>query len=185
MNDKNEVKLVSVNPPSEEQAREISRLQKLCFVDVDDDEAEEDFYHSPLIQVLAYIGNELVGWAGVHVAEQTYNGKQIKLGGYGICTHPEFRKMGIATKIAGEAMKFLREKGCDIGFLSVNPTDNNSVKLHQKYGFVMLPHNFSWTNSKGEVKEDIGGMVAPIISERLFNFVLNSPDSFYVGNGYW
>lgn len=185
MNDTNEVKLISVDTPSVEQATEISKLQKLCFVDVDDDEAVNDFYHTSSIKVLAYIGNKLVGWAGAHITEQTYNERHIKLGGYGICTHPNFRHRGIATKVAGEAMKYLKENECDIGFLSVNIEDNKSIRLHQKYGFVMLPQHFSWTDSKGVVKEDDGGMVAPIISKELFKLVLSSSDPLYVGNGYW
>ncbi|EKE06239.1 MAG: hypothetical protein ACD_19C00032G0001 [uncultured bacterium] len=185
MNDQKKVEIILVETPSVEQSKKISALQKLCFVDVDDEEAEDDFYHLPTTQVLAYVGKTLVGWAGVHVTEQVYKGQQIKLGGYGICTHPDFRRMGIASKVAGEAMKYLKDEGCDVGFLSVNPKDEKSIKLHQKYGFKMLSQHFSWTNSKGEIKEDSGGMLSPINSTDLFNFVLNSSDPLYVGNGYW
>lgn len=185
MNDQKKVEIVLVETPSEGQSEKISTLQKLCFVDVDDKEAEDDFYHPPSTQILAYVGKTLVGWAGVHVTEQTYKGQQIKLGGYGICTHPDFRRMGIASKVAGEAMKYLKNGNCSLGFLSVNPKDEKSIKLHQKHGFEMLSQHFSWANSKGEIKEDIGGMIAPINSKELFNLVLNNSDPLYVGNGYW
>ncbi|HAI22197.1 TPA: hypothetical protein DCP77_02160 [Candidatus Collierbacteria bacterium] len=185
MDDENRVGIILVATPTQKEADEISKLQKQCFVDVDGEEANEDFYHKPAIQVLAYTDDSLVGWAGVHIAEQNYKGRQIKLGGYGICTRPDFRHMGIATKVAGEAMKYLKEKGCDIGFLSVNPNDEKSIKLHQKYGFVMLPQHFSWKNNKDRIKEDTGGMVASIESNELFNYVLNGQETLYVGNGYW
>ncbi|GEM_PF-1012473 len=180
-----EVKIVLIETPSVEQSKKISELQRLCFVDVDSEEADEDFYHSPSVQIVAYVGDVLVGWAGVHISEQTYKNYRIKLGGYGICTHPDFRQMGIATKVAGEAMTYLKDKGCDIGFLSVNSEDQKSIKLHQKYGFMMLPQYFSWTNNEGEIKEDTGGMIAPINSEELFNLVLDGSDNLYVGEGYW
>lgn len=66
-----------------------------------------------------------------------------------------------------------------------DPLNKVSVKLHQKNGFVMLPRKFSWTNSKGELKTDFGGMIAPINSEKLFEYVLHGSEIFYVGNGYW
>lgn len=185
MNEENEVKLSLTSVLSKKQARAVSRLQKVCFVDVDDEEASDDFYHPASAQILAYVGNVLVGWAGVHITEQVYKDKKIKLGGYGICTHPDWRQKGIATKIASKAMSFLKQRGCDIGFLSVNPNDERSIKLHQKYGFVMLQQNFSWTNSKGEIKQDRGGMISPLGSKALFEFVLNNSGPFYVGNGYW
>ncbi|MBI2034233.1 MAG: GNAT family N-acetyltransferase, partial [Candidatus Levybacteria bacterium] len=102
-----------------------------------------------------------------------------------ICTHPDWRQKRIATKIAFQAISFLKQNGCDIGFLSVNPNDEKSIRLHQKYGFVMLPQNFSWTNSKGEIKQDTGGMISLLGSKELFEFVLNNSEPFYVGNGYW
>jgi GNAT superfamily N-acetyltransferase len=185
MNSENELKIISVANPSKEELKEIFKLKKLCFINVDEKEIKEDFYHLPSIQILAYDNSALVGWAGVHITEQNYRGRQIKLGGYGICTHPDFRQMGIATKVAEEGMKYLKENGCDIGFLSVNPNDEKSIKLHQRYGFVMLPQHFSWKSSKDVFKEDIGGMIAPIGSNELFNYVLNGRDTFYVGNGYW
>jgi ribosomal protein S18 acetylase RimI-like enzyme len=170
---------------TEEQGRAVSDLKKLVFSSVSDEEAEEDFYHPESAHVLAYIGNELVGWAGVHETEQVFEDKIIKLGGYGICTHPDWQRKGIASKISLEAMKFLKENGCDVAFLSVDPANIASVRLHQKNGFVMLPRDYSWTNSKGELKQDSGGMISPVNSQEIFEYILNGKDTLHVGNGYW
>lgn len=179
------VKLIIVEKLDKEQKRAVFNLQKLAFTGVSDQEAEEDFYHPQSAQVLAYIGAELVGWAGIHETEQEFEGKKIRLGGYGICTHPGWQGRGIASKVSQEAMEYLKNKGCEVGFLSIDPSNIASLKLHQKNGFVILPREFSWTNSKGEVKKDTGGMIAPINSQELFKYVFNGKDTLYIGNGYW
>jgi ribosomal protein S18 acetylase RimI-like enzyme len=168
-----------------EQQKAVKELQKLAFAGVDDEEAKKDFYHPASAQVLAYIGKKLIGWAGIHEAEQDFEGKKIKLGGYGLCTHPEWQRRGIAGKVSQAAMNFLRKKGCEVAFLSVDPSNTASVRLHQKNGFVMLPRDFSWTNSRGETKRDSGGMIAPVNSRELFERILNGKEVLFVGNGYW
>jgi len=179
------MKVVIVEKLSEEQEKAVSALQKLAFTGVSDEEVEEDFYHPKSAQVLAYIGKELVGWAGIHETEQEFERKKIKLGGYGICTHPNWQRKGVARKVSQAAMDFLKDKGCEVAFLSVEPSNLASIKLHQKNGFVMLPRDFSWTNSKGKVKQSDGGMIAPVNSKELFEHILNGKEVLYVGNGYW
>lgn len=190
MNNKNtlgqeKIDIIVVEKLSDEQEQTVSSLQKIAFVGVSDEEVEEDFYHPESAQVLAYIEGELVGWAGVHETEQDFEGKKIKLGGYGICTHPDWQRKGIAGKVSKTAMDFLKDKGCEVAFLSVDSSNIASIKLHQKNGFVMLPREFSWTNSKGEVKKDDGGMIAPVNSQEAFEYILNGKEILYVGNGYW
>lgn len=181
-----EVKIIVLSTPTPKQEQEINALGKITFVDVDEVEAKEDFYHPMVVQVLAYAGDKLVGWAGVHQTEQEYLGKRIKLGGYGICTHPDWQRKGIASRVAQKAMVYLKEHGTEVGFLSVDPGNVGSVKLHQKFGFKLLSQKFSWTNSLGELKKDSGGMVAPINSDELFSYIMdNNDEALYTGNGYW
>jgi RimJ/RimL family protein N-acetyltransferase len=168
-----------------EQKNEVRFLQSICFTKVSEEEAREDFYHTQSAQVLAYVGEKLIAWAGIHETEQLFQGRKIKIGGYAICTHPDWQRQGIAKKVSKRAMDFLKKREVEIGFLSIDPLNKASVKLHQKNGFVMLPRKFSWTNSNGEFKTDFGGMIAPINSEKLFEYVLHGSEIFYVGNGYW
>jgi len=177
--------ILIVEKLSDEQKQAVTSLQKLAFTGVSEEEAEEDFYHPKSAQVLAHIGKELVGWSGIHETEQSFEGKKIRLCGYGICTHPEWQRRGVAGKVSQAAMGFLKDKGCEVAFLSVDPSNTASIRLHQKNGFVMLSRDFSWTNSKGEVKQSSGGMIAPVNSQELFEHVLNGKEVFYVGNGYW
>ena len=165
----NNLKLISITTPSPPQAQAIRQLQQLCFTDVDELEAQEDFYHQP----------------AVHITEQHYLDQPVKLGGYGICTHPNFRRQGIATRVVNKAMQYLKQQQCDVAFLSVDPNNQAAVKLHQQHGFVMLSQNFTWTNSKGQLKQDTGGMLAPLVSQKLFDLIISGTEPLYVGHGYW
>jgi len=167
------------------QRKDKKRLQALCFGDIDPREIEEDFYNPEIANVLAYLGENLVGWAGIHQAKVEFEDRKVKLGGLGICTHPDWRRRGIATTVSREAMDYLRHKGCDIAFLSIDTARRGSKQLHEKNGFVSLPRKFSWTNKLGIVKESSGGMIAPVCSLELFEQVANGEETLYVGRGYW
>ena len=154
MDMKDKIRLEFIHSPTTLQAKEISRLQKISFADVSEEEAENDFFHHEIVQVLAYFNDQLVGWAGVHITEQEYEYQNIKIGGYGICTHPDYQRKGVASMIVAEVIQYLHNNDCDIGFLSVNPNDQGSIMLHQKFGFVKLSKDFSWTDSKGKLKHE-------------------------------
>ena len=131
----NNIQVIVLDKLSSQQEAEVSDLQKIAFTDVSDFEAEDDFFNPEVAQVLAYLNNTLVGWAGLHQTEQEYEGKRIKFGGYGICTHPDYQGKGIGSKVASKAMGELRNKGVEVGFLSVDSPKHLSVGLHKKYGF--------------------------------------------------
>lgn len=179
------MKLIVTENLSDELVRTVSALHKLAFRDISDQEAEEDFYNPEVAHVLAYVEDELVGWAGIHQANVAYMGRHIKLGGFGTCTHPGWQGKGVASKVSQEAMRFLKSQGCDVAFLSVDPSNQASARLHQKTGFVNLPGKFTWTNVYGENKEADGGMIAPLNSRGLFEHSFGGGDVFHVGNGYW
>lgn len=182
---RNKIDIVVAKTLLDEQKQIVSTLQKLAFTGVNEQEVQEDFYHPKSAHVLAYIGEELVGWAGIHETEQVFEGKNVKLGGYGICTHPKWQRKGIASKVSCTALDFLKNRGCEVGFLSIDLENTASIKLHQKNGFVMLPRKFSWINSKGELKQDNGGMIAPINSHKLFEQILKGKEVLFIGGGYW
>ena len=179
------MKIVIVEQLSEIQELALGAMQKITFPDVDDDEAREDFFHPKSAHVLALEGEEVVGWAGIHEKNIEYEGRKIRLGGYGIGTHPDWRRKGIANKLAESALQYLAGRGCDIAFLSVELPNAASIKLHQKNGFVHLPVQFSWRDVHGTLKEDRGGMIAALNSKPLFELVLNGQSVFHVGDGYW
>lgn len=177
--------LLLVEDLAEAQSAAVSGLQKLVFPNVSTQEAEEDFYAPELAHILAYMDGDLVGWVGLHVREISYEGEVIRLGGYGICAHPDWRRRGIASEMAGRAMDYLKEQGCQIAFLSIDPSDKVSERFHRNLGFVPLKQKFSWVSAKGQQREDIGGMIAPVNSRKHLDLILSRDSVFHVGEGYW
>jgi GNAT superfamily N-acetyltransferase len=181
----NSITIKLVEKPSENQNKEIYKLQRVVFSYIDEKEATEDFYHPVSAHVLAYLGDELVGWACVHITQQIFQDKRIKLGGYGICTHTNYQGQGVGSLVSKKAMEYLKDNGVEVAFLSVDLDKETSIAFHKKNGFVMLPQNYSWTNVSGQLKEDRGAMIAPVNSQELFEYILKENEVLYVGNGYW
>jgi len=179
------VKVIELEKFTDKQKKDIKDLQRKIFVDVDEKEAKEDFYNLEVAGMFAYVDGELVGYTGIHESEVEFEGKMIKLGGYGIGVRKDMRRKGIATKMCQEAMKYLERKDYDVGFLSIDLSKSWTDKLYKKVGFVHLPGKFSWKNIHGDIKESKGGMIAPIGSKEKFEKVLKGKNVFYVGEGYW
>lgn len=177
---------IKENDLTNPQKKEVSDLQKRCFPDVSDEEATEDFFVVPITRILLYNAKqELVGCSGVYKTEVDYEGKRINLGGFGgVCVEENLRGRGLGKMIYEAAKKVLLDEKCDVVALSID-VNKTTDKFYEKMGFYPLKRNFSWTNSKGELKEDAGLMVAPMNSGEIFEHVLNGKTPFYVGNGYW
>lgn len=52
-----------------------------------------------------------------------------------VFTDPEFRRMGVATKLLSSALFFLRKRGVRKAHLNVDPEDLGAVNLYRKLGF--------------------------------------------------
>lgn len=180
-----DTKLVEERNLPSRMRKQIETLQHTCFPDISWQEAKLDFCHVPTAHVLVFDQLELIGWAGLHVSKVSFEEQEITLGGYGICTHPAYRRKGVARHMCRQAFIFLRKHGCDVAFISVDPKNFASVTLHKKCGFVFLRQPFSWHNALGEIDSDDSGMIAPICSAERFAMISNSKTKLYVGKGYW
>lgn len=180
--------LINITPSDKftlSQKQKIMTLQQLCFSNVSEREARLDFYHPVSVHILAWTNDRLIGWAGVHLEETNYLGRKIRIGGYGICVHPQVRRQGLANKICQLALEYLRTHDRDIVFLSVDLNNPGSMNFHQQLGFQLMKQNFSWTNSEGKMDESSGGMLKELNSPAIFELIMNGTAAFYVGCGYW
>jgi hypothetical protein len=107
----NSIAIKLVEKPSQTQKKQIFRLQQEVFSYIDEKEAKEDFYHPESAHVLAYLGDDLVSWAGVHISQQVFQDKSIKLGGYGICTHTNYQGQGIGSLVSKKPWSILKIMG--------------------------------------------------------------------------
>ena len=177
--------IIDANFLNKNRLLEIEKLQNICFSGIDQQEIEEDFYHKECAHALAYHEDQLIAWAGIHQEHTVFKNKKIHLGGFGICVHPKWQKLGVASELSQRAMEYLKKQNCDLAFLSIDTSNEASRKLHKKTGFIKLSRDFSWINKSGQLKESDGGMIAPLKSIKLYQFVLDEKEIFHVGNGYW
>ena len=182
-----DIVVVEESEVAPDQKEEMLRLQIACFSgQVTDEEVEEDFDRPSVARVLAYHQGELIACAEVFKREVAYDGQPITLGGFGPCTREDKRGQGIGTLVCKAAMDYLRGRGCDITFLSVG-TGRETHPLYERLGFRMLPKPFTYANTRGELKQSDGGMVAPLCSQELFERILRGDAQFALTPepGYW
>jgi GNAT superfamily N-acetyltransferase len=181
-----DVIVVEESDLTSEQASTFLQLAIQCFPDVTAEEVEEDFCRPPVARVLAYSQGELVAGAEVFSREVEYEGQAIRVGGFGPFAREDVRGQGIGTRVCQAAMNYLKEQGCDVAFLSVD-TKRKSHPLYERLRFKMLARPFIYANVHGELRESDGGMIAPLCSEKLFEYVLNGEAQFALTPepGYW
>ena len=182
--DRIEVKIVADDEVGAKLQDEIDALLAQVFADVDEKEIKEDFINPIVAHVTAFNSDEVIGWAGLRLAETEYASRKLRLGGFGIGVREDWRRKGVGTKIYEAAMRWLKKSGVEVAFLSARPA---SVRLFEKFGFVLFPGRYSWENVHGEIKvSDNGdGMIAPVKLRELFEVIVRGRETLHVGRGYW
>ena len=83
-----------------------------------------------------------------------------------------------------KALAILKDERCDIACLNANP-EKQAYKLYEKLGFRFMQRPISFESGKGKLKHDTGTMLVPICSRSIYDFVMNSTETFHYGKGYW
>lgn len=137
----------------------------------EDMEMQRDRWSSlPFGYVLGYVGSELIGTVNLIKRDIIFNGKKIILGGIGgVCVHKSHRKKGYSKALLKIAMSELKKEKCDIAFL-----DTELNNFYEKFGFCKLPSKYVAIGKSGKQYFDDSGMIAPVSSKSVFNFVFKS-----------
>lgn len=166
------------------QKQSIWDLQMECFGDLDKKRVLEDFIAESFGKVFASREEEIIGMALLFKRNVQFARKDIVLGGIGaICVTEAMRGKGIATEIMKKGLEVLRREQCDMACLNADPPE--SAPLYEKVGFAPMRRPASFENSKGDIKYVNGTMVAPIHSQELYEYVVNTNETFHYGRGYW
>jgi len=80
-----------------------------------------------------------------------------------------------------EAMKVLKEWGCDIAYLCANIKESGS--LYPRAGFVSMKKPYTYYGQSGKLYEETNGMIAPVKSLDLFKEILSSEQKIHLGKG--
>ena len=145
----------------------------------DENDPSINFFDKPDIAIVANNEN-LIGMLYLYFREIMFDGSMVKLAGVGgVVTHKDHRHQGVATTLLSTAHEVMEKKECDIAILC---TDIEKLgKLYTTIGFVPLGRSYYFEDKNGKESEETGGMIAPIVSTKLFNKILSSNNKLYVG----
>jgi len=147
-------------------------------------EEEEKFTSQPKAWLLVSENDQVIGITALHQRKIQFDNKEIVLGGIGrVCTRKDRRRQGIANQMLEEAVKILREWGCDMAFLCANVKESGD--LYAQVGFVPLNKPYTYSGRSGKLYEEINGMIAPLNSFEIFKEVLQSSRKLHLGPGNW
>ena len=169
------------------QKAQISTLTQLCFGNVDPTEIEECFYADIYGHICGFRNTEIISHLLLHKRKILFDGKTITISGaVGACVKKSHRKKGIAKAMMQFGLDILKNHGCDLACLTVDPENGSpAIQLYTKLGFSKHNRHVSFTDLHGNIRFDSDVMFIPLKSESLFNHVMTSKEIFHYGNGYW
>ena len=146
---------------------------------------QDDRYGSlPLAYVIAYEKKEIIGVINLLKRKINFKNKTIWLGGVGgVCTHADWRRHGIASKLLEKGMMVLKDQGCDIALLCTDVA--KLALLYSRVGFSPLGRDYRATGLSGKIYLDSGGMIAPVNSPEIFQEVLQDKEIFDIQGQDW
>ena len=170
---------------TKEQKEVLHKFWKECFSDVPKQFIEENFIAKGFARLFAYQDSDIVGTLELFKREARFAEKEIVLGGMGgVCVIESMRGKGIATQMLQKSLEILREEKCDIACLNVD-LKKDTYKLYERIGFTLMNRKISYENSKGEIKYDDGTMFIRVCSKEMYDYVMNSAETFHYGKGFW
>lgn len=180
-----EISIIPYKDVSPDTRAEIQELADAIFGHISKDEIEEDFNVPKFAIVTAQNDGVLVGYTGLYKREIDHRGRKVCLGGFGgLMVRETMRGQGIGTALCKKALEVLAHEGVGVAFHSIE-SDGAMEEFYKELGFKLLSRPFSWKNKKGEIKSDMGGMLAPVNSPDLYEMLIQDSEPLYVGEGYW
>jgi predicted N-acetyltransferase YhbS len=136
--------------------------------------------------IVAAHGGEVVGLAVAYRRAIRFAGWPMTLGGIGdVCAAPAYRRQGIALRLVRAALDELRWVGCDVAYLCARLDQPGLTALYGQAGFVRLNHGHTYLGASGQRYVDQDGMIAPVLSQKLFEAIMVQPEPFDIGQGNW
>lgn len=186
-----EIKVVSL-PMEEELKKKTKALGAICFNEERTSEKQEEHDDQFCSQgdyykfVLALEDNNVIGSVTILKRRIIFKSKKIKLGGLGgVCTHPDKRRRGIASRLLKVALSEMKKAGCDIAYLCADTSSLSKLRMYGEIGFVPLNHQYTYLGKSGRRYYENNGMIAPINSNDIFNLVVKDNEPFDIGQGNW
>lgn len=137
-------------------------------------------------EIVALGDGVVVGLAVAYRRQIRFAGWPIILGGIGdVCVDPDYRRQGIATRLTLAALDELKWVGCDVAYLCARLDQPGLTELYARVGFTRLQHGHTYLGGSGRRYVDQDGMIAPVLSQQLFEAIMVQPEPFDIGEGNW
>jgi len=147
-------------------------------------EMEERYGAVPFGYVVAEDNGHLVGVGNLHERDIVFEGVTVKLGGLGGgCVHENYRHQGIATRLLELRMDELRKRNCDVAYLCTNIEKLET--LFAAVGFKPLGKDTITTGKSGRKYYSRDGMIAPLLSQRIFDLIMNESSPLDLQGSDW
>lgn len=135
--------------------------------------------------ILAYEKKDLVGMTVLFGRQIPYRDGAVSLGGVGkVRVREDMRRKGVAKAMIGEAMRQLVDMKSDVAFLDTD-IDSFLANFYREYGFVPLNRPYTYTGKSGARYRDSDGMLAPVISPKVFQAMVTGSEPLDIGRGKW
>jgi ribosomal-protein-alanine N-acetyltransferase len=127
-----EVEKIVIQRMTEEDVKEVARLEKICFSDPWTKETfMEELQLKISIPLVVKLGEELVGYTCLwHLDDQ------MEVANFAVS--PGYRRRGIGEEIMKRVLSEAKERGCKSIILSVRESNFAALKLYTKFGFVEM-----------------------------------------------
>ncbi len=136
--------------------------------------------------ILTLDKEKVVGLVILYKREIIFKDRKLILGGFGgVGTKSKYRGRGIANKMMEITRKLLQEESCDIAHIDVDMSNLSLLRLYGKIGFVPLGRQFTFIGRSGKRYYSNDGMLAPILSQKLFEEVMKDRHPFDIYGGNW
>lgn len=135
--------------------------------------------------IVALEDDQVVGTVAVFSRDIRFNNQVVKLGGIGkVRVALDKRRKGVGSQVMKAAMKQLHENSVDVAFLCTD-LESFLVEWYQRYGFEILPKEYTFVGTSGEKYVQNDGMLAPIRSRDIFEQIMSNSEILDLGKGNW
>jgi ribosomal protein S18 acetylase RimI-like enzyme len=136
--------------------------------------------------IVALHDGEVVGLTIAYRRVLDLHGRPLTLGGIGdVCVEPAYRRQGIASRLVHAAMHELDLAGCEVAYLCALLERPGLTELYERAGFRRLSYGHTYLGASGKRYVDHDGMIAPLLSQQLFEAIVLQPEPFDIGQGNW
>ncbi len=123
-----------------EDIAECYELCKECFNEEYGLEEVQDLYKEISKQsnyrfLVAKVNNKMVGYTSVIMAYNLFDGKRPFMTLWWVCTHPNYRRQGVATKLFNRIEEIAIENNCELIYFTSEVERTGAHKFYESMGY--------------------------------------------------